>query len=103
MEKEFIPSKESFALRELGFCDPCLKMHFHGELKNSYGFALMMQYTNERQPEICLAPLYQQAFRWFREKHSLFPSVVTDETTYPKFAFEISVYEENYKWGKQIL
>jgi len=76
MKKEFLPYELAVKLKELGFDEPCLGFYNHqGQLilmaqedessietyKNSY-VEMGMQYA---------APLYQQAFRWFREKYVL--------------------------------
>ena len=68
MEKEFIPYQEALALKELGFDEPCFgywksKNWLIQENTRTDG------YTHADQE--CSAPLYQQAFRWFREKHDL--------------------------------
>lgn len=56
MKKEFVPYEQALELIELGFDEPCyLSSHF-----------------NEESDEFIPTPLYQQAFRWFREKHDLF-------------------------------
>ena len=64
MEKEFIPYKQALALKELGFDEPCLD--FYDNNKELF-------YNHENKEKIHIgdsvkAPLYQQAFRWFREK-----------------------------------
>ena len=66
MNKEFIPYEEALALKELGFDEPCLSSF--DENKN-----LFKVWENDmvNGRTICLAPLYQQAFRWFREKHNI--------------------------------
>jgi len=63
MEKEFISYQQSLELKELGFDEPCLMYY-------DYSWTLVDSGVYE-----CKAPLYQQAFRWFREKHSIFPNV----------------------------
>lgn len=70
LKKEFVPHEQALALKELGFDEPCFKKYIAGCL-----------WSNPTTPEIyenihsnssdCLAPLYQQAFRWFREKYKL--------------------------------
>jgi hypothetical protein len=57
MEKEFVSYESALALKELGFDEPCLSF----------------RYIEKNKPEE--APTYSQAFRWFRENHSLFPYV----------------------------
>ena len=59
MEKEFIHYTEALALKELGFDEPCFG--YYDEGGNLY----------TEMVEVLKAPLYQQAFRWFREKHNL--------------------------------
>jgi hypothetical protein len=55
MSKEFIPYEEVLALKELGFDEDCLKE---------------VLYVNDKFGDF-YAPLYQQAFRWFREECNL--------------------------------
>lgn len=68
MEKEFISYDLALALKELGFDEPCFMIYYDGtnELRGSSHFL----YSRDIK-----APLYQQAFRWFREKHSLYSHV----------------------------
>ena len=54
MTKEFIPYEQSLALKELGFDEPCMASK---DINNGEGLIQL--------------PLFQQAFRWFREKHNL--------------------------------
>ena len=56
MEKEFIPYEQALALKELGFDEPCLKSYGIDGLLNQNDHSLYVS-----------APLYQQAFRWFRK------------------------------------
>ena len=70
MKKEFVPYELAVKLKELGFDEECLSYYFNKQLsfgsKTSYG-------------EVVEAPLFQQAFRWFREKYNLhFPIAVSD-------------------------
>jgi hypothetical protein len=84
MGKEFIPYEQALALKELGFNEPCLVFWtntpkykgdniqlcitdgMHGYSPDSISF----KQDFLREGEV-LAPLYQQAFRWFREKHNI--------------------------------
>jgi hypothetical protein len=65
MKKEFLDYTQALALKELGFDEPCFGFFYEDEefelcpVKNNN----LMGYTN--------APLYQQAFRWFRENYGL--------------------------------
>ena len=75
MEKEFIPYEQALALKELGFDEPCLaqyKKYVFGEATLDIGFSkneIISKFDNLIL--FCSAPLYQQAFRWFREKYNL--------------------------------
>lgn len=79
MEKEFVPYEEAIVLKELEFDEPCLSFYYdktkflkldcnpeHLICKNKASFI----FGNENY-DVTLAPTYQQAFRWFREKHKL--------------------------------
>jgi hypothetical protein len=74
MKNEFIPYEQASELKELGFDEPCFgKIYADGGSEQ-----LSYPYKNSDQigkVTSCSAPLYQQVFRWFREKHSLFHSI----------------------------
>ena len=61
MNKEFIPYKEAFELKQLGFDEPCLS-YYEGE---SFSYHLA---SIKGDDYIIPAPLFQQVFRWFRDK-----------------------------------
>ena len=68
MNKEFVPQEQSLDLKELGFDEPCFG--FYQENNNLVN--KLIQKKQKEQDEFSeLAPLYQQAFRWFREKYNL--------------------------------
>jgi hypothetical protein len=62
MEKEFIPYEQALALKELGFDEHYLGFYYD-EKGNVFHNSLILCYL--------IAPLYQQAFRWFREKYNI--------------------------------
>ena len=73
MNNEFVIYEQALALKELGFDEPCLAFYspkeelhpvFQEPSKGPY-------FNNGSFIETLRAPLYQQAFRWFREKHKL--------------------------------
>ena len=78
MKTEFIPYEQALALKELGFNENCFA-HFvkhYNEIKcilNSDDFDKW--WTNNSDNLECKAPLYQQAFRWFREKYMVSPCI----------------------------
>jgi hypothetical protein len=83
MEKEFIPYEQALALKELGFDEPCLG-YYVGKDREVYisneTISAPFQFRLESKTTF-VAPLYQQAFRWFREKYNL-DSWITKENKY---------------------
>jgi hypothetical protein len=70
MKNEFIPYEQALKLKELGFDEPCLAYY---NINDELTFTIIVsQNTNSfwlaNPSNIISAPLYQQAFRWFREK-----------------------------------
>ena len=72
MKKEFVPYELSVKLKELGFDEPCFGSYM--ELNNPQMGILIIDKCENNNDGV-LAPLYQQAFRWFREKYNLICSV----------------------------
>jgi hypothetical protein len=79
MKKEFVPYQEALALKQLGFDEPCFGYYKDGRIagvnkwdREDWGFHVITNkdITNVTS-EIVIAPLFQQAFRWFREKYGL--------------------------------
>ena len=71
MKKEFIPYTQALALKELGFDKPCFRWY-----DERWGDDLQQDKYNTNKDLFmtdldCSTPLYQQAFRWFRENHNL--------------------------------
>ena len=66
MEREFIPYEQALALKELGFGEKCLGYFFENKLYTEESGDVVKYFKSD-----LTAPLYQQAFRWFREKYSL--------------------------------
>jgi len=72
MEKEFIEYEQALALKELGFNEPCLQAYDkNGMLYYGHKTDKLFTVLNSNLSTQCSAPLYQQAFRWFREKYNL--------------------------------
>jgi hypothetical protein len=65
--KEFIPYEQSVLLKELGFDEPCFGL-YHND-KTCY--PTQCKSHEQFYGQVCLAPLRQQAFRWFREKYNV--------------------------------
>jgi hypothetical protein len=71
MEKEFIPYEQALALKELGFDEPCFNYYDGAKNKNSINLGNGYVTKYMVSDNFTIAPLYQQAFRWFREKYHL--------------------------------
>ena len=72
MNKEFVTYNQALTLKELGFDEPCFGRWIE-PTELSISAPADDEYC-QKQHEfswVALAPLYQQAFRWFREKHGL--------------------------------
>ena len=69
MKNEFIPYEQALALKELGFDEPCFG-YYTGDKKHLIIRPSMGRRNEDLNDIVCTAPLYQQAFRWFREKHN---------------------------------
>ena len=71
MKNEFIPYEQALELKELGFDELCMAGYdkdFIGKLYIGFSTDDGALFNTEYY---ILAPLYQQAFRWFRENHNL--------------------------------
>ena len=81
MNKEFVPYTESLELKELNFDEPCFGKFicFGKSTKSKFQYNALGDPKNYNNGSygvnIISAPLYQQAFRWFREKCRLFSSI----------------------------
>ena len=93
-EKEFIPYEEALALKELGFDEPCFSIYYSKD--KSFSWHHHKDHTND-EPVLdtgefnISAPLYQQAFRWFRENEGMFIA-----------SFKISYEDGPYLWSFEI-
>ena len=82
-QTEFIPYEQALELKQLGFDEPCF-----GEWQNlKIGKNLVVD-EEDRIYDISIlgadikAPLYQQAFRWFREKYELIFHIECDYNSF---------------------
>ena len=98
MEREFVNYNQALKLKALGFDEPCVA--FYEESKRlSIGFNWLNEGGKNSNLQECTAPLYQQAFRWFRDTHNMFHEIQIDRTTEPKFCYAVFHYEHygNYE------
>lgn len=98
MTKEFISYEQALALKELGFDEPCVGYY---NTNNEFTFFTDMRSctTNSEFGFYPTAPLFQQAFRWFREKYDL---RIWIESNYGVLKFEYVIATTNPNFiGKQ--
>jgi hypothetical protein len=81
MNKEFIPYEQALELKELGFNENC----FRGYMRQ-YDEWIITDTIYDGRYEI-LAPLYQQAFRWFRENGYI--SQITYNNFHNSYGYQI--------------
>ena len=90
MESLFCPYEQALALKELGFDEPCFGYYSNGDLV--YG-----NHTNNIiQRFRYSAPLYQQAFRWFREKHGWLQIIIGEGLNGNLNGYGYSILEEGW-------
>ena len=71
MEAEFIPYELALALKELGFDEPCFG--FYNDMENNKPMGGNFPCDGRNS-----APLCQQVFRFFREKHNLLGNIYSN-------------------------
>ena len=89
LEKEFVPYEPSLALKKLGFDEPCFTF-YNGKFIQSTEFDFD-SYNSIDVGHHPLAPTFSQAFRWFREKYSLYHNIkMFGDWDKPQFSYIIS-------------
>ncbi len=87
MEREFVPYAEALDLKELGFeCD------YYFLEYDTEGYLQQKGLLSQHNLEYIIAPLYQQAFRFFRENHELLNHITSHLNPYG----EDGALEESY-------
>jgi hypothetical protein len=113
MNKEFVPYEIALALKELGFDEPCFAIYNLGlsefETANIGQIRLFssifriddkqsnISYINDENTSKVTAPLYQQAFRWFRENYDLTVSINRNRKFKPAKRYEVIIDESTYE------
>lgn len=69
MNELFINYEESLQLKELGFDEPCFSAY--NDIKELSQLDKLQGYSNALFDYVILAPLYSQAFNFFRDKYNL--------------------------------
>ena len=93
MKKDWIPFELALELKQLGFDEPCFAYYNIDPYLKSPAFNLVKPFDHEW----CLpAPLYSQAFRWFREK-CLLEGVVEQANDFYWYKFSVYLYGKEGK------
>lgn len=72
MQNEFLPYDRALKLKQLGFDEPCFaRFSKDGDLLIAHTEKYIIDNGVDRSEFFTLAPLFQQAFGWFREEHGL--------------------------------
>lgn len=97
MEKEFVPYKESLALKELGFDEKCLAVYREKKLVVYCEPDFMATNTWCKTSKFSgdgkfTAPLYQQVFIWFWNKYKLEANFGYFYTFHEKVTYKYSIF-----------
>ena len=92
MKNEFVSYNQALALKELGFDEPCIAFYDKLKFSNNTKLCFVSQRVNnsifnsiKNDGTLISAPLYQQAFSFFREKHKLHSTIT-------------SISQESWQW-----
>lgn len=101
MKKKFVPYEESLKLKQLGFDEKCFawfdnsndnELELQKPTKNSKDFT--------KSSKHCTAPLWQDAFEWFRDQKGLYVDIFVDDDK--TFGFMITYFVEEGRVDKPI-
>lgn len=101
MDKEFVPYEQALALKELGFDEPCLGWYstkgvFYADIHANSTTELNTTTRRGSFANAVLAPLYQQAFRWFREKYRYYYEIGYAE----RIDFYYTIYSQSQNYAE---
>jgi thymidylate synthase len=95
MKREFVPYEQALALKELGFDEHCFK-YFSTEITHPENTLFNTRWGYEPEDSETSAPLYQQAFRWFRKKYEM-EGITQRAEDFIWYKWTIYQYNENGK------
>ena len=74
MESNFVPYQIALDMKSIEFDEPCLGKFYYNQLEIGGNWC---NNDFKEDPDVFIsAPLYQQAFRWFREKYGLESDII---------------------------
>jgi hypothetical protein len=97
MKEQFLNYEQALALKELGFDEECFGFYYiDTDVNYNQAICFSTDIINDfgDEPNDVLSPLYQQAFRWFREKYNLYQDISAFAWNYDKkqLGFSIRTY-----------
>lgn len=111
MKEQFLPYELSLKLKELGFNERCIASYLNKSYSLDYiknevlyideRFANSQDQIYNGEKIICLAPLWQQAFDWLRDKHNIH-IVLYPKQMYPDNMVGVEYHSEIYYNDKVI-
>lgn len=116
MEKYFVPLPEAIELKNIGFKEPCFSYYSGANKKVFYCVDpddLTLEWVNHSQYDFnnfqhvfrTSAPLYTQAFEWFRDNHNMFVKPYQEKRFQlpTSYSFLIEYGEENIRTKSVII
>jgi hypothetical protein len=91
MESLFIKYDQALELKELGFDEPCLGIHYKEGLNPSFMVASQYGEHGATANGGILAPTFSQVFKFFRDKYDLYYTIEGSK----KYGFAFFIYYEN--------
>jgi len=84
MKDLFVTYEQAVQLKELGFDEPCFgSWEIEKTDIPTYTHSITTSYKNSNHPiGKTTAPLKQQVFRWFRDKHNILGSIYSNASGY---------------------
>lgn len=75
-EKEFTPYNTALRMKAIGFDEPCFghyqqEWHDDGMTELEPSLQMIISKQHQHAYQLCTAPTYSQAFRWFRDRYGL--------------------------------
>ncbi len=90
MNKEFIPYEQALELIKLGFDEKCIAWYPNDSAALSIDGVYLGERRSGSYKLLAYAPLYQQAFRWFREKYK-------ENVIYSRLIYDYEMLQKHYK------
>jgi len=97
MNEDFALYEEAMGLKGLGFDEPCFGYYDATNLEK-YEYTAQHGVKNSDFIFGMTAPLYQQAFRWFRDKHNIISEIRSWNGTNSEWYFMIHNNGELLPW-----